>query len=62
MPDVMIDNVEIYVRELILKELGSSSDEEKVLWDHRKQMETIWATKIKEIKGGEKNRKLERPI
>lgn len=49
MADIMKDNVEIYVRELISKELGASSNKEKDIWDKRKQRETKWATKEKEI-------------
>ena len=59
MADIMKDNVEIDIRKLVSKELKSNSNEENVLWDTRKQMETIWATKEKEIKANEKSRKMQ---
>ena len=62
MADIMKDNVEIYVRELISKELGASSNKEKDIWDNRKQREMIWATKEKEIKANGKNRKMLRVL
>jgi hypothetical protein len=62
MADIMKDNVEIYIKELVSKELESNSNEEKVLWDSRKQMEMIWATKEREIKADENNRKLTRAL
>jgi hypothetical protein len=62
MADIMKDNVEIYIKELVSKELESNSNDEKVLWDSRKQMEMIWATKEREIKADENNRKLTRAL
>jgi hypothetical protein len=44
----MKDNIEMYIRELISKELGPHRKEEKVLWDTPKQKEMICSTKEKE--------------
>ncbi len=48
MADIIKDNIEMYIRELISKELDPHRKEEKVLWDTRKQREMVWTTKGKE--------------